>query len=329
MLIMSTSHLSDLLQPLNEQFGERLLANESIARYTSARVGGNADALLSVHSAVELEEAVRYLWKNSARFIILGAGSNILVSKDGFRGVVVVNQARKVRFEVDQDPPAVWAESGASLGVVARQAAGRGLSGFEWAVGIPGTVGGAVVGNAGAHGSDMAQSIFLAEILHHYSEEDGSGLKIIKEQWPVDKLAYEYRSSILKRKPGVGVVLSAALRLEKPGTENIQDIQARIAAFADHRRKTQPPGASMGSMFKNPQGDFAGRLIEAAGLKGLRVGGAEISPLHANFFINHGGASSEDVFALLRKARNTVFEKFGVTLELEIELVGEWDVKNI
>jgi UDP-N-acetylmuramate dehydrogenase len=175
----------------------------------------------------------------------------------------------------------------------------------------------------------MARSIFLAEILHHNLEEAGTGEQIIKEKWTVEKLAFEYRSSILKRQPGLGVVLNAALHLEKPPSDDVQVIQERISAFADHRRKTQPPGASMGSMFKNPPGDFAGRLIEAAGLKGLRAGEAEISQLHANFFINHGGASSDDVFALIHKAREIVFEKFGVKLDLEIELVGEWNVETL
>jgi UDP-N-acetylmuramate dehydrogenase len=325
MLFMSTFHRSDFVQPLREQFGERFQENASLARYTSARVGGFADALILVRSLTELEEAAKLLWESETPFLVLGGGSNVLISKAGYRGVVIVNRAQKVWIDEDHDPPVVWAESGANLGVVARQVSGRGLSGLEWAVGIPGTVGGAVVGNAGAHGGDMNRSFFLAEILHHYPKEKDSTPKIIKERWSVEKMAYEYRSSILKRQPGAGVVLNAALRLEKPAADNGQTILDRIEAYGEQRRKTQPPGASMGSMFKNPKGDYAGRLIEAAGLKGKRLGSVEISPLHGNFFINHGGASSDDIYALIHEARQTVFDKFGIMLELEIELVGDWD----
>jgi UDP-N-acetylmuramate dehydrogenase len=319
------THQSDFYEPLREQFGERVQEDASLARYTSTRVGGAADVLITVRSSQELEEAVSWLWKEGFPFLVLGGGSNVLVHNSGFRGVVVLNRAQKIQIDEKHDPPVVWAESGAGLGLVARQVSASGWSGLEWAAGIPGTVGGAVVGNAGAHGSDMAQSIFLAEILHHYPREKDPALKIKKECWAVEKMAYKYRSSILKSHPGKAVVLGAALRLVKPDAGSISDIQARMNAFGEQRRRTQPPGASMGSMFKNPPGDYAGRLIEEAGLKGMKIGSAEISPLHGNFFINHGGASSGDIYALIRQTKKIVFEKFGVELELEIELVGAWD----
>ncbi len=141
------------------------------------------------------------------------------------------------------------------------------------------------------------------------------------EEWTVDRFRYEYRSSILKRQPGEGVILSAALKLERSVPELVQ---AKIDEFTVYRRRTQPPGASMGSMFKNPPGDHAGRLIEAAGLKGLRIGDAQISTLHANFFINLGQAKAVDVSRLIEITRRKVHEKFGVDLELEIEFVGDW-----
>jgi UDP-N-acetylmuramate dehydrogenase len=309
------------LEPLRAIFGDRLQTNVPLERFTSARVGGPADAFLEVNTPDELVQAVTQLWSEDLPWMILGGGSNVLVSDAGVHGVVLLNRTRHVRFEEDLRPPLVWAESGANLGLVARQAAGRGLAGLEWAGGIPGTVGGAVVGNAGAHGSDMAGSLVVAVILQR--NEKMQEVLPIRESWPVERFEYTYRSSWLKLHPGQGIVLEAALRLERSHTEAVQ---ARMDAFVDFRHRTQPPGASMGSMFKNPPEDHAGRLIEAAGLKGARVGQAQISTLHANFFINHGQARAADVYALIEKARLAVMEQFGVNLELEIELVGDWKI---
>jgi UDP-N-acetylmuramate dehydrogenase len=309
---------------LSQTFGDRLKLNVPMARYTSARVGGTADAFLVVASVDELVDASRILWNMEMPFVILGGGSNILVSDAGVRAVVVLNRARKVRFDGHSEIPTVWAESGANFGALARQTAQRGFSGLEWAAGIPGTVGGAVIGNAGAHGADMASVLRVAEILHR------SG-KI--ESWTADQLGFTYRSSAIKGQPDIekaaaggtrsvsSVVLSAEINLER----NSQDeILRRIETFVAHRRRTQPPGASMGSMFKNPPGDYAGRLIEAAGLKGARIGDAQISPLHGNFFVNLGHASAADIKKLIDRTQEQVFEKFGVNLTLEIELLGEW-----
>jgi UDP-N-acetylmuramate dehydrogenase len=315
------------MEQLQEVFGERLQENEPLARYTSARIGGPADALLVVNNIVELSEAAEVIWGMGLTFIVLGSGSNVLVSDAGVREVVVLNRAKEVRFDEQEGQPVVWSESGVSLGGLARQSSARGLTGLEWAIGIPGTVGGAVVGNAGAHGSEMADNLILAEILHRSGVTGPGGLRggvPSRETWMVDELNLSYRSSTLKRQPGEAVVLAALLRLGRSTPHNQAEIQARMEAFNEHRRRTQPPGASMGSMFKNPPGDFAGRLIDSAGLKGKRIGEAEISSLHANFFINRGNARAKDVKALLDLARTTVAEKFSVNLETEIELVGEW-----
>ncbi len=295
-----------------------------LARYTAARVGGPADVLWEVQTAEELADAARSLWDSKEPFLILGGGSNVLVSDKGVRGVVVINRAKQVHFDEQVNPPQVWAESGANFGALARLAAQKGLSGLEWAAGIPGTLGGAVVGNAGAHGKDVANNFLMAEILHQNGKV---------ENWSKDKMQFAYRSSVLKHPLQSGitglqrseapdrVVLSAVFVLERSTPEAVQE---KIDTFVAHRRQTQPPGASMGSMFKNPPGDFAGRLIEAAGLKGARIGDAEISPLHANFFVNLGQATAADIRALIVFAQQKVFEQFDVKLELEIELVGEW-----
>lgn len=307
------------LELLREAFGERLQESVSLARYTAARLGGPADALLEVRSLDELVRIASLSWRNNLPFVILGGGSNVLISDAGVRALVVLNRARQVRFDERVQPPTVWAESGANFGVLARQAAQRGLSGLEWAAGIPGTLGGAVVGNAGAHGGDMATNLRLAEILHRRGVRPGEAPR--REEWPLERLDYSYRSSVLKRQPGEALVLAALLQLEYSTPE---EVQARLDELTAYRRRTQPPGASMGSMFKNPPGDHAGRLVDAAGLKGTRLGDAQISSLHANFFLNLGQACARDIYDLIRLARQTVAERFGVNLELEIELLGEW-----
>ncbi len=283
-----------------------------MANYTTAHVGGPVDAMLILHTAAELENAVRRLWEMGISFNIIGAGSNVLVSDAGIHGVVLVNRARNVKIDVHSAQPSVWAESGAILSAIARQAALRGLKGLEWAAPIPGTLGGAVYGNAGAHDGDIRSNLILAEILHR---SEG------KVSWPVEKMAYAYRTSTLKQHPGEAVVLAARLRL---APDDPDDVQARMDEFLASRRQTQPPGASMGSMFKNPPGDFAGRLIDAAGLKGTRVGGAEISAIHANFFVNNERATASDIAKLIALAQKKVYEQFGIELELEIERLGEW-----
>ncbi|TAK11993.1 MAG: UDP-N-acetylmuramate dehydrogenase [Anaerolineae bacterium] len=300
------------LEALVEQFGDRLLANVPLARLTSARIGGPADWLLEAASADELAEIVTRLWALDVPFTMLGGGSNILISDRGVRGVVVHNRAHAVTWHTENEPPSVWAESGANFGALARQAAQKSLSGLEWAAGIPGTVGGAVYGNAGAHGGDIAANLRLAEVLHRHTG---------RQKWKLEDLRYSYRSSVLKEGLGQAVVLSATLNLSHGDPAAIEK---KMDEYLAHRRRTQPPGASMGSMFKNPPGDYAGRLIEAAGLKGLRVGEVQISDLHGNFFVNLGEGTAAQALELIQQAQAQVESQTGVRLELEVELVGEW-----
>lgn len=305
------------LKALRAAFGARLHERVRMANYTTAYVGGEADAMLIVNTAEEMEFTIRSLWDLDAPYYIIGAGSNLLVAESGIRAVVIVNRARNIKVDAHHELPTVWAESGANLGTIARQVALRGLSGLEWGATIPGTLGGAVYGNAGAHGGDLAGNLVLAEILH---PQWG------KVEWTVEQMEYAYRSSVLKRQPGKAVILAARLKL---GQDTSQAVQSRMEEFSTRRRRTQPPGASLGSMFKNPPGDYAGRLIEAAGLKSVRIGGAEISPVHANFFINLGEATAEDIGNLIALAQTTVHDKFGIWLELEVELLGDWSRLNI
>lgn len=299
---------------LRAVFGDRLQENVPLAPYTSARIGGSADFLLTVKSADELAATISHLWEMQQPFIMLGGGSNVLVSDRGVRDVVVLNRAKAVRFDTGEHPK-VWCESGVVFSNLANRCASLGLAGLEWAATVPGTIGGAVYGNAGAFGGDMSGNLIFADLLTEHG----------REQWPMEKMEYGYRTSALKRGAVKGVVLAAELSLKNA---TIEAVSVKIAQFSERRKATQPPGASMGSMFKNPPGDFAGRLIEAAELKGTRIGNAEISPVHGNFFINHGETKANDVRRLIQLTQRTVEEKFGVKLELEVEMIGDWEERG-
>lgn len=314
---MNSGTQAETRHVLREAFGRELREGVLLAPYTSARVGGPADFLLLARSATELDGVCRALWALGMDFRLLGGGSNVLVADAGVRGVIVLNQAKDAEFTTDGDGAAVKAESGAAFGSVARRAVEQGLGGIEWAATIPGTIGGAIVGNAGAFGGEVSQALRLADILQRPDR---------REHWLPERLEYGYRTSWLKRHPGEAVVLSGTFGLR---TETREATRARVSEFAARRQETQPSGASWGSMFKNPAGDYAGRLVEAAGLKGTRQGAAEISARHANFFINHGGATAADVWTLIEKARDQVLRQSGVELELEIERLGQWDVTEV
>ncbi|NKQ35008.1 MAG: UDP-N-acetylmuramate dehydrogenase [Chloroflexi bacterium] len=301
----------------DDVFGDQLQIDVPVDRYTSARVGGMADMFLTVNTGQQLQAAVEMAYEKRIPYFILGGGSNILVADGGIKGLVIMNRARNVRFKHIGSRVICIAESGANLSSLARQCIAKGLGGLEWAIGVPGTVGGAVVGNSGAHGGDMSQTLRAATIW-----EPGRGVRVYTN----DDMKYAYRSSVLKQEHGRAisrrVVISAELEL-KP--EPVEVLMARADGFTAHRKQTQPGGATIGSMFKNPENYYAGYLIEAAGLKGYRVGNVHISEKHANFFVNDGEASAEEIRALLAEAWNSVREQFGVEMDLEVELVGVWD----
>lgn len=291
-------------------FGGSVQEHIALAPYTSARIGGPADVFVMVKSASELMGVMQVIWEQAVPYTILGGGSNVLVSDKGVRGVVVLDRAKEVRFE-SGDQPAVWCEAGVIFSNLANRCASKGLAGLEWAATVPGTIGGAVYGNAGAFGSDMSENLLWADVLTRDGEKKIS----------VEDMQYGYRTSILKRGDKNSIILSALLRLKNADQE---EVSAKINKLSERRKATQPPGASMGSMFKNPDGDHAGRLIEAAGLKGTRIGNVEISRIHGNFFVNHGETRASDVRALIHLTQETVAQKFGIDLDLEIELIGDW-----
>lgn len=301
---------------LLDHFKDRLQRDVPLSRFTTSRVGGPARFYVSAGSASQLAEDVSFLWEQDIPLLVLGSGANLLISDSGLDAVVVHNQAKQITIDLDADPPAVTAESGAILTSVARKAAEHGLTGLEWASTVPGSVGGAVYGNAGAFGSNTQANLVLAEILHR---KEGY-LSLTS-----DEMGYAYRSSALKRQPGEAVILSARFAVEKGDPAMIE---STMKEFSERRRRTQPTGPSTGSTFKNPPGDYAGRLIEVAGLKGTRIGGVEISEQHGNFFINDGTATAQDYYDLIQYVQQTIRDSFGVALETEIEIIGDWQTND-
>jgi UDP-N-acetylmuramate dehydrogenase len=317
---LRTSVLEAIHNRYREVFADRFRLDAPLARYTSARVGGSAEMLVTVESGTELQMAAELAYAHHLPYFILGGGSNILVADAGVEGLVILNKARSITYRHTGFSVVCTVESGMNLSSMARQCIAKGLGGLEWAIGVPGTVGGAVVGNSGAHGGDMNSSLLAATIW-----EPGSGTRIYDKE----EMVYAYRDSVLKREHGEAaprrVVLSAELELTP---ETVETLMARADGFTAQRRQTQPGGASVGSMFKNPPNYYAGYLIDSAGLKGLQVGGAKISDKHANFFINEGEATADDIRALIAEVWNTVREQFGVEMELEVELAGKWEFEG-
>ncbi len=290
---------------------------QTLARYTAARLGGQADYLYIAKdpSYRDLMPLLDQAWARGMPVTVIGGGANILIADAGIRGLTIINRAAEISHEDEGDEAFVTASSGTNLIRLARYCQENGLSGMEWAIAVPGTIGGAVVNNAGAHGGDIASTMTRALIF-----EAGQG-----ERWHgAEELDYAYRHSLLKGRADQRFFVMRAQFKLRP--DDPHWIQARMERNNDYRRRTQPPGASLGSIFKNPPGDYAGRLIEAAGLKGLRVGSVQVSPIHANFFVNmHAEASARDYYELIRLVRDRVDAAFGIRLELEIQTLGEWD----
>ena len=271
--------------------------------------------MISVHTADEMRRTVKILWELDAPFRILGSGSNLLVSDAGYKGVMVHNRCHNVRIDTKGEQPVIFAEGGANLGAVSRQASLRGVSGFEWANSIPGTVGGAVYGNAGAHGSDISKCLLMAQVI---TKSEG------EQNLDSEGMGFRYRSSKFKRDGEEVVILSASFFGTKVEPEVTQKL---LEELTEKRRQTQPVGPSFGSTFKNPIGPdgeklSAWKLNDEAGMRGYRRGGAQVSELHANFLINTGDATAADIEGLGEDVRAAVKAKRGIQLEWEIKRIG-------
>ncbi len=306
---MSTppASLSRLERRLREVVGD-VRRDEPMSRHVLFRIGGPADLLVIPKSPEELHSGIGALFEEGCRPVILGNGSNVLIGDRGIRGVVV--KIGKGLSRVRIKDAIVSAQAGVGLPALALRTARRGLAGLEFAAGIPGSVGGAVVMNAGAFGHSMAD--VLAQV--HLLTPDGPA------SVGPEAMALAYRSTAAQAQPWVVASVTLALRPDSPALA-----QARLERWLERRSKTQPIGRMCaGCFFRNPPGGHAGRLLEAVGAKGLSVGGARVSEIHANFIVNEGGATAADVLALAAQVRARVQERFGVTLESEVKMLGEF-----
>jgi UDP-N-acetylmuramate dehydrogenase len=291
----------------NTNVGEIKL-NEPMTRHTTWKIGGPTDALIIPETREQLQELLTLLYCHQIPWIQIGRGSNILVTDKGIRGVVI-KLGSGLEFANFQEE-AVTAGGACSLVKLSILTARRGLTGFEFAGGIPGSVGGAVYMNAGAHGSDVSRIFKSAEIVL----ETG---KLVT--YAAKDMLFAYRHSVLHEHKGV--VIEATFGLSKGER---REIAAALASFKDRRRRTQPlQSPCAGSVFRNPPGDHAARLIEATGLKGYRVGGAEVSMQHANFIVNTGQATAEDVLTLMYEIQKKITTEYGISLVPEVFIVGE------
>jgi UDP-N-acetylmuramate dehydrogenase len=299
---------------LQRRLGPGVRQDEPLARHASSRVGGSADLFFVARTCDDLTRAVDLAEDLGVSWHIIGSASNLLVSDDGVEGLVIkaTNNGTAVSTSDGGSSYVVEAEAGCIYASLARRMVARGLSGLEWAVNVPGTVGAAVVNNSGAFGSGTSE-----HLEHAVVHIPACGTR----PYSPTELGLAYRTSCLKKGELRGVVLGATYRLE---VANPADLRARVVSIQDTRRRSQPSGYSLGSVFANPAGDAAGRLIEAVGLKGTRVGAAEVSQLHANFILNRGGARASDVLALILQTRTAVQERFGISLSPEIQFLGRW-----
>ena len=283
--------------------------DEPLKRYTAWKIGGPADALLEPSNADELVKAVKTAREHDISITILGGGTNVLILDGGIRGLTI--RLARALTEIRMGDASVVADAGVLYPALANATAARGLEGLEFATGIPGTVGGAVFMNAGAYGSETREILRWAEV---FKSETG-----LVERVPNVELKLSYRRSVLHAHPGWIVLRAAyALRFSEP-----EELKARIKEFRAQRRNGTPNRPSCGSTFKRPKDEYPGRVIEAAGLKGMRVGQIEISPVHANYFVNYGVGTAQDALKLIEHAKETVRAKLGIELEMEVRVLGE------
>ena len=299
-----------MLEKFQKLLGDaKVLVKEPMASHTTFRIGGPADYFVMPETAEELAEVLKLCKEEGVPYFILGNGSNLLVGDKGFRGVVI--QLYKNFDGLQIEGATVTAKAGAMLIRVAKEAGKAGLTGLEFASGIPGTIGGAMVMNAGAYGGEMKDVVKAVTVL----TKDGEIKTLTGEE-----MNFRYRGSVVEDEGYI--VLEAVMELQHG---NLEDIQARIEELSVQRKTKQPiEYPSAGSTFKRPEGYFAGKLIQDSGLRGYRVGGAKVSEKHCGFVINAGGATAADVMQLMQDVSEKVKNQFGVTLEPEVKRIGEF-----
>jgi UDP-N-acetylmuramate dehydrogenase len=329
---------------LRAHFGERVRRNEPLARHCTFGVGGPADIWVSLDARDDLLGLTTLCAERRWPLLFTGNGTNVLYADEGVRGIVARIAMNSYTIEDHGNGTALLvAGAGVSWPRLLNELAPAGWGGLEFGPGIPGTLGGGVISNAGAHGGDLAQVLEWVEVMDAQRCEELAIAPLVR-RYEHAELALGYRHSRFRAQRRVqfdeaGYPVAAPRKLIEPSEiimqlgirlhkEDPRTLRALIEERKQHRKRTQPPQQSAGSVFKNPSGDYSGRLIEAAGMKGKMCGGAQISERHANFIVNVGGASAADIAALIREAHSRVRERFGVDLELEVELRGEWKVSQ-
>ncbi|WP_191561784.1 UDP-N-acetylmuramate dehydrogenase [Metabacillus idriensis] len=301
--------MEKILMELQKANVGKVIHNEPLAKHTTIKIGGPAEIFVEPNSIEDLKKTMAIVTKSGAAWRAIGRGSNLLVGDSGIKGVVIKLGKGLDHLEVDGD--IITAGGGYSLIKLTTVISKQGLSGLQFAGGIPGSVGGAVYMNAGAHGSDMSKILIKAHILF----EDGT-----LEWLSAEELDFSYRTSLLQKKRP-GICLEAVLKLEKG---NREEIVAELQKNKDYRRETQPwDHPNCGSVFRNPLPHYAGQLVQESGLKGYQIGGAKISELHGNFIVNTGNATAKDVLDLIDYVKKTIYEKQSVKMETEVEIVGQ------
>ncbi len=313
MLAMSKEKdVSPLVRELKALAGLKLKLAEPLARYTSMKIGGPADYFIEVENSATLAAALQLLHRFNVAVTLLGNGSNVLVGDRGVRGAVIrlAGEFKKIIWQDEGEFIRVQVGAAYAVTLFVREAARKGYAGLEFAEGIPGSVGGALVMNAGASGSEFERVVEQVETV----SPTGAPIVFTRAQ-----MTFSYRDSHL---PAGTVVTRITLRLRKA---DANEVSSKLRTLVGKRKSSQPSGfPNSGSMFRNPPGDFAGRLIEAAGLKGKRIGQAQISERHANFIVNLGGAQAEQVRQLMDLARAELQRQFAVEIIAEVKLMGEW-----
>lgn len=294
---------------------ENIEKDADMSKEVSFRAGGRADILVRPQNENELVEVLSILNRSGVEYMVMGNGSNLLIRDGGYRGVIVkISSAAFTGFEIlneEDGEVSIKAGAGMLMGNLARKLAESSLAGFEFASGIPGSIGGAVFMNAGAYDGEIKDIIVSAEVIG----KDGTGISTVT----ANEMDLSYRHSIFHNTGDV--VISVILKLKKGKREEIEEKMAELGRRRNEKQPVNFPSA--GSFFKRPEGYFAGKLVQDAGLKGYSVGGAQVSELHSGFVINKGGATASDIIAVMHHCQDEVFKKFGVRLEPEVRILGE------
>ena len=300
--------MENIIEVLKKAIGENnVIENELMSKHTTFRIGGNADIFVTPQSTEDVENVIKIAEKTNTPYYIIGNGSNLLVKDNGIRGIVI--QIYKKYSDITVNGNEITVQSGALLSTVAKKAMENSLAGFEFASGIPGTIGGAVCMNAGAYGGEIKDVLVSCKVL-----KDGKVVELDNEQ-----AGFEYRNSrIMAEKM---IVLEAVLKLEKGDKEEISSKMKELNSQRNTKQPVEFPSA--GSTFKRPEWHFAAKLIDDSGLRGFSVVKAQVSPKHCGFVVNNGGATAQEVLELIEKVTEIVYNKFGVRLEPEVRIIGQ------